>query len=72
MIMGYLTMVRSFALHWVAGRLAPLRYAVPDVLQQFPAVTLLAIVFTVSAVAGIVEEAASRGYMQGPTTTDSK
>jgi membrane protease YdiL (CAAX protease family) len=65
MIMGYLTMVSSFALQWVVGRLAPLRYAVPDVLQQFPAVTLLAIVFTVSAVAGIVEEAAFRGYMQG-------
>ena len=65
MIMGYLALVSSFALHWVVGRLTPLRYTVPDVLQQFPTVTLLAILFMVSAVAGIVEEAAFRGYMQG-------
>ena len=66
MIAGYLAMVSSFALHWVAGRLAPLRYGVPEVLQQFPFVTLLAILLMASAMAGIVEEAAFRGYMQGP------
>jgi len=66
MIAGYLAMISSFALHWVVGRLAPLRYGVPEVLQQFPFVTLLGILFMVSAVAGIVEEAAFRGFMQGP------
>ena len=66
MIAGYLALVSSFALHRVVGRLTPLRYDIPDVLQQFPFVTLLAILLMVSVVAGIVEEAAFRGFMQGP------
>ncbi len=66
MIAGYFAMVSSFALHWVVGRVAPLQYGVPEVLQQFPFVTLLAILLMGSGVAGIVEEAAFRGYMQGP------
>ena len=66
MIAGYTAIASSFALQWVVGRLAPLCYGIPDVLQQFPFVTLLAILLMLSAVTGIVEEAAFRGYMQGP------
>lgn len=66
MMAGYLAMVSGFALQWVVGRVAPLRYDIPEVLQQFPFVTLFSILIMVSAVAGIVEEAAFRGYMQGP------
>ena len=66
MLAGYLAMVSNFALHRVVARLTPLRFDVPDVLQQFPPVTLVAILLMVSAIAGIVEEAAFRGYMQGP------
>jgi membrane protease YdiL (CAAX protease family) len=66
MLAGYLAMVSSFALHWVVGRLTPLRYGVPELLQQFPFVALLFILLMLSAVAGIVEEAAFRGFMQGP------
>lgn len=66
MLAGYLAMASSFALHGVVGRLAPLRYGVPEVLNPFPPVTLLCVLFAISAKAGIVEEAAFRGYMQGP------
>jgi len=59
-------MACSFALHGVVGRLAPVRYAVPAALQPFPLVTLLSLVLVLSAESGIVEEAAFRGYMQGP------
>jgi len=62
---GYLAMVSGFALQWVVGRLALLQYGIPDVLQELPFFTLLSILFMVSAMAGIVEEAAFRGYMQG-------
>jgi membrane protease YdiL (CAAX protease family) len=66
MIAGYLALVSSFALHWVVGRLAPLGFGIPEVLQQFPFGTLLCIFIMLSTVAGIVEEAAFRGFMQGP------
>ncbi len=66
LIAGYLGMVGNFALHRVVGRLTPLHFDIPDVLQSFPPVTLVAILLMVSVVAGIVEEAAFRGYMQGP------
>ncbi len=66
LIAGYLGMVSSFALHRVAARFTTLRFDIPDVLQQFPPVTLVAILLMVSVIAGMVEEAAFRGYMQGP------
>ena len=66
MLAGYLAMASSFALHWVVGRVAPLHYVIPDLLQQFPFFTLLSILLMLSVIAGIVEEAAFRGYMQGP------
>jgi membrane protease YdiL (CAAX protease family) len=66
MAAGSLALAASFALQWVVGRLTPLGYGIPAPLQQFPVVTLLAVLLTLSVVAGIVEEAAFRGYMQGP------
>ena len=63
---GYLAMAGSYALHWVVGRLTPLNFAVPAVLQQLPAFTLISILLMASVIAGIVEEAAFRGFMQGP------
>lgn len=63
---GYLALVSVFALQWVVGRVVPLRYAVPELLQELPFFTLLSILFMLSAVAGVVEEAAFRGFMQGP------
>jgi membrane protease YdiL (CAAX protease family) len=66
MTAGVLATACNFALHWVVGRLAPLHYDVPAVLKQFPFFTLLSILLMVSIVAGIVEEAACRGYMQSP------
>jgi len=56
----------SLSLQWVVARLVPLHYSIPEVLQPFPPASLLVIVLTLSAVAGIVEEAAFRGYMQTP------
>lgn len=66
MTAGYLAMVSSFALHWVVGRLTPLNFAIPALLLQLPPFTLLSILLMVSVIAGIVEEAAFRGFMQGP------
>ncbi|MGH9867660.1 MAG: lysostaphin resistance A-like protein [Candidatus Polarisedimenticolia bacterium] len=66
LVAGYLGMTSSYALHWVVGRLAPLHYDIPEVLQPLPFFTLLCILLMASAVAGIVEEAAFRGFMQGP------
>ena len=66
LLAGYLGMFSVFALHRVVGRLTPLGFDVPDLLHQFPLHTLVAILLMVSVMAGIVEEAAFRGYMQGP------
>jgi len=66
MTAGVLTTACNFALQWVVGRLAPLCYDVPVVLKQFPFLTLLSVLIMLSIVAGIVEEAACRGYMQSP------
>lgn len=63
---GYLAMASNYALHWVFGRLTPLNFAVPDLLRPLPPVTLLFILLMVSATAGLVEEAAFRGFMCGP------
>jgi membrane protease YdiL (CAAX protease family) len=66
MAAGATALAGSFALQWAIGRLTPLGYGIPRPLQEFPVVTLLAILLTLSVVAGVVEEAAFRGYMQGP------
>jgi hypothetical protein len=47
------------------ARLVPLGISFPDVLKPVPPLSLGVIVVTVSVMAGIVEEAAFRGYMQG-------
>ena len=66
MTAGYLALVSSFALHWVVGRVTPLNFDIPAFLLQLPPFTLLSILLMVSVIAGIVEEAAFRGFMQGP------
>jgi membrane protease YdiL (CAAX protease family) len=66
MTAGAMALAGSFALQWMVGRLTPLGYGIPGPLEAFPTFTLLAILFTLSVVAGVVEEAAFRGYMQGP------
>lgn len=66
LIAGYFAMGSSYALHWVVGRLTPLNFAIPAVLQQLPTFTLISILLMASVIAGIVEEAAFRGFMQGP------
>jgi len=54
-------------LTYVLAHLMPLGLdGIPDALMQLPALTLVVIITTVSVMAGIVEEAAFRGYMQGP------
>lgn len=66
LLAGHLAMASSFALHWVVGRLTPLNFAIPAILESLPVFTLLSILLMASVVAGIVEEAAFRGFMQGP------
>ena len=63
---GYLAMASSYALHWVVGRLMPLHFEIPVMLQQLPVYTLIPMLLMLSIVAGIVEEASFRGIMQGP------
>ena len=66
LIAGYLAMTSSYALHWVVGRLMPLSFTIPAVLEQLPAFTLFSMLLMASVIAGVVEEAAFRGFMQGP------
>jgi membrane protease YdiL (CAAX protease family) len=67
LLAGGLAMASLFALHFVAARLMPAPYDVYyDLFRRFPPVTLVLSVITLSAVAGIVEEAGFRGYMHGP------
>ena len=66
---GSLGLIGVFALHWVVGRLMPLKFAVPSILQTLPSFTLISILLMLSVIAGIVEEAAFRGFMQGPIET---
>ena len=66
LISGYLAMASNYALHWVVGRLTPLNFTLPEVLTKLPPFTLMSVLLMLSAMAGIVEEAAFRGYMQGP------
>lgn len=66
LLAGYLGMVSSFALHRVVMRLTPLHYEIPSVLDPLSPVATIAVLLMLSAMAGVVEEAAFRGYMQGP------
>jgi membrane protease YdiL (CAAX protease family) len=63
---GFLAMGSSFALHWVVGRFVTFGYGIPEPLVPFPFFTLLSILLVLSLAAGVVEESAFRGYMQGP------
>jgi len=53
------------ALSYALARVAPIGQGLPDVLTTLPPLTLATIVVTISVMAGIVEEVAFRGYMQG-------
>jgi membrane protease YdiL (CAAX protease family) len=67
LLAGGLAMASLFALHFVAARLTPGPYVVYyDLFRRLPPVSLVLSVITLSAVAGIVEEAGFRGYMHGP------
>lgn len=63
LLAGGLAMATLFAMKPVVGRLVTLRYAVPDLLLQLPLLTLVSTLLMTSVVAGMVEEAAYRGYM---------
>ncbi len=66
LLAGSLGLVALVLLLRVMNRLVSLpQHPLPD-LSHIPVVTLLCFLLTGSAVAGIVEEAAFRGYMQGP------
>lgn len=63
---GILGLVSVVLLLRVMSRLVAVpQQQLPD-LSQIPGATLLAILFMSAVVAGVVEEAAFRGYMQGP------
>ncbi|HEV7241606.1 MAG TPA: type II CAAX endopeptidase family protein [Thermoanaerobaculia bacterium] len=66
MTTGSLSLVGIFALHVVVGRLTPLNITIPPLLRDLPSFTLISVLLMVSVIAGIVEEAAFRGFMQGP------
>lgn len=66
LIAGYLAMAGSYVLHWVAGRLTPLGYAIPPLLREVPPFTMFSMLLIASVIAGVVEEAAFRGVMPGP------
>ena len=54
------------ALHFVAARFDPIDYrGFFALFAQVPPQTVVALILVISAAAGIVEEAAYRGYMQG-------
>jgi membrane protease YdiL (CAAX protease family) len=63
---GGLGIAALTALTYLLARLVPLGINFPDVLKSVPPLSLAAIVVAASVMAGIVEEAAFRGYMQGP------
>jgi membrane protease YdiL (CAAX protease family) len=66
LVAGGLGMLSVVALHGVLSPVTPPTYEVfYKIFLRMPFLTLLLVVITVSAVAGIVEEAAFRGYVQG-------
>lgn len=67
LLAGALGIAALMTLTYALSYLMPLGLGTfPDVLLRLPPPTAVAIVVTVSAMAGVVEEAAFRGYMQGP------
>jgi len=66
LVAGGLAMTSIVALHLVLSPITPPTYKVfYNFFLRMPFPTLMLVVITLSAVAGIVEEAAFRGYMQG-------
>ncbi len=66
LLAGGLTMAGIFAAKFALARVTRLGYAFPDLFAQVPPLTMTAMLLALSAMAGIVEEAAWRGYMQSP------
>ena len=66
MLAGGLAVATIIALTYALSRLRPLGLGFPEQLRQLPPVTMVTLVVTISLMAGIVEEAAFRGYMQSP------
>jgi membrane protease YdiL (CAAX protease family) len=64
LVAGALGIAALTTLTYALGRLVPLGLDFPEVFQQLPLVTLVTLVATISLMAGVVEEAAFRGYMQ--------
>ena len=64
LVAGALGIAALTTLTYALGRLVPLGLDFPEVLERLPPVTMVTMVVTISIMAGIVEEAAFRGYMQ--------
>lgn len=64
LLTGALGIATLTALTYALGRLIPLGLDFPEALKTLPPVTLATLVVVISVMAGIVEEAAFRGYMQ--------
>ena len=66
LLAGGLGIAGSLAAQSGLARVTTMGYGMPEILRTVPPLTLLAMLLSLSAMAGIVEEAAWRGYMQGP------
>lgn len=64
LLTGALGIATLTALTYALGRLMPLELDFPEALETLPPVTLATLVVMISVMAGMVEEAAFRGYMQ--------
>jgi len=56
----------NISFHYAYARFQPISVALPEALLALPPVTLVSVLLMISAQAGIVEEAAFRGYMFTP------
>lgn len=63
---GGLAMALDLPVRVVLGRFLPLGGELPPALLQLPPLTTAALLLAVAVVAGVVEEAAFRGYLQSP------
>lgn len=66
LIAGGSFMVAAVPLALILGRFVPTTRTPPDFLQRLPPLTLFSFLLMSSVVAGVVEEAAFRGYLQSP------
>jgi len=66
LVAGGSFMAATAPLTVILGRLFPLPRLLPDFLQRLPPLTLVSFLLMSSIVAGVVEEAAFRGYLQSP------